>query len=180
MAQYSTHYGAMVEPIINYGFLLHAPIAIISDTWWAELQIAQNNALRLLTGCHAAASLDHLHQECKILPVRKHIDMLAKQFLANAMQPHHPLHAIVTASPTARPNMKPSLQTKYGQSLTPYLRDGVVKHASYKKVLSAIHTADTGAAMDHYAPNKVLGTKPPRVSKQDSTFTRQHRTTQIE
>jgi hypothetical protein len=32
-------YHAMVEPIINYGFPLYAPI--ISDTWWSKLQIEQ-------------------------------------------------------------------------------------------------------------------------------------------
>jgi hypothetical protein len=108
-------YCAMVEPIINYGFPLYAPF--ISDTWWSKLQIKQKKSLRLVTGCHAATSLDHFHQECKILPVRKHIDMLAKQFLANAMQPHPPSYAIVTAPPAPCPNMKPSLQTKYGGSL---------------------------------------------------------------
>jgi hypothetical protein len=144
-------YRAMVEPIITYGFPLYAPI--ISDTWWSKLQIEQNKDLHPVTGCHAATSSDHLHQQCKILPVCKHIDMLAKQFLANAMQPHHPTHAIITAPPAPCPNMKPSLQTKYGGSLTPYLSDGMVMQTSYKKVLSAIHMADTSAAIDQYAPN---------------------------
>jgi hypothetical protein len=159
----------MVEPIINFSFLIYS--SIISETWWKKLQTAENKPLRMVTGCHASTPINYLHQECKIIPVKEHVEMLSKQFLANAMQPHHPSHNIVMAPPAARPQMKPSLQTKYGKSLTPYLRDGVVTHTSYKKVLSAIHMSDTEAAIAKFAPSKVIDIK------QEQTLSRQHRTT---
>jgi hypothetical protein len=80
-------YRATVEPVIGYLNPIFKPI--ISKTWIAKLQFAQNKALRHVTGCHAVTSMDHLHQECKLMPVDQHLDLLATRVLANALQPHH-------------------------------------------------------------------------------------------
>lgn len=101
------------------------------------------------------------------MPVRCHLDMLATQFLANAMQPHHPSHAIVTAPPGPHAHLKPSLQSKFGTSLEPYLTDGVILPINYKKVENALHTSAVKSAIDAQAPNRVLGTKPHEVSTQE-------------
>jgi hypothetical protein len=156
---------------------LHPNLVRWLATYLRGQLFAQNNAFRTVTGCHAAASHDHLHQECKLIPVREHLELLSTQFLANAMQPHHPSHAIVTASPAPRPNIKPSLQTKYGAALTPYLSDGVIFPSNYKKVLSALHTSATKAAIESLQPNRVLGTRPPEISPDEEKLPRTVRTT---
>jgi hypothetical protein len=61
---------------------------------------------------------DHLHHECKIMPIKPYLELQATKFLANAMQTSHPSHQIVTEPPAARPHLKPTLQTKYGAALT--------------------------------------------------------------
>jgi hypothetical protein len=169
-------YKSTVMPVISYLVPLWKPV--ISKTWIVKLPVAQNEALRTIMGCHAAASMDHLHQECKLQPVDNHLDLLTTQFLANAVQPHHPSHEIVTAPPAPRPNMKPSLQTCYGASLTPYFNDdGVVAPTNYKKVLSALHMSVTKKSIEIIKPNRVLGTRPPEFSPQEKLLPRLHRTT---
>jgi hypothetical protein len=159
-------YKATIMPVISYLALLWKPV--ISKTWIDKIQVAQNNALHTVNGCHAAASMDHLHQECKLQPVDNHLDLLATQFLENAMQPHHPSHEIVIAPPAPRPNMKPSLQTRFSSSLTPFLNDdGVVAPVSYKKVLSALRTSATQKSIASLKHNRDLGTRPPAVSSQE-------------
>jgi hypothetical protein len=71
-------YRPTVEAVIGYLNPIIKPI--VSKTWIAKLQAAQNQALRHVTGCHAATSMDHLHQECKLMPVDQHLDSLATQF----------------------------------------------------------------------------------------------------
>jgi hypothetical protein len=95
----------------------------------------------------------HLHQEAKIMPISEHLDLLSTQFLANALQPHHPSHSLVTVPPAPRAHLKPSQQTKYGAAVAPYLNDGVVFPTSYKNVLSALHTSATQSAINRLAGN---------------------------
>ena len=167
---------ATIEPIINYASPLWKPI--VSKSGIERLQSAQNMALRQVTGCHAAASMDHVHQECKLMPVDDHLNLLSCQFLANAMQPSHPSHEIVTAACAPRPNMKPSLQTKYGSALIPYLTDsGVISALNYKKVLAALHTSAVNSAISRLKPNRVLDTAPPEINPEEKQLPRAVRTT---
>jgi hypothetical protein len=106
-------YRALVEPTINYGFALYMPV--VSQTWLSKLRAAQNAVLHTVTRCHAAASEAHLHQECKIMPVKNHLELLCKGLLSNCMQAHHPSLKLVTAPPGPRAHLKPTLQSN-GQS----------------------------------------------------------------
>ena len=51
-----------------------------------RLQLVQNRALSLVTGCHTASSIDHLHAETETLPVGDHLELLSAQFLACAQE----------------------------------------------------------------------------------------------
>lgn len=66
-------YRALIEPVIVYGFALFMPV--VSKTWMLKLQAVHNTALRMVTGCHDAASEAHFHQKCKMLPVKEHLDL---------------------------------------------------------------------------------------------------------
>jgi hypothetical protein len=93
------------------------------------------------------------------------------------MKPDHPSHSIVTEPAAARPNIKPTLRTKFESALDPYLRDGVIHPQSYKKVLSALHTSAVQSAIAKQGPNRVLGMKPPEVSAREKLLPQIHRTT---
>ena len=81
---------SLIRPILDYA----APIVypLYSAASFRHLQLVQNRGLRLVLGCHAAAATDHLHAETQLLPAEQHLRLLATQYLARALQEHHPSH----------------------------------------------------------------------------------------
>jgi hypothetical protein len=61
-------YNYMVKPVFSYGPTIWMPN--ISKTNLDKIQVTQNRGLRIVTGCHQATSIDHLHAKYEILPVR--------------------------------------------------------------------------------------------------------------
>ena len=65
----------LVRPLLDYA----API--VYPSYWSSsiqrLQLVQNRFLRLITGCHTTAAIDHLLSETKILPVEAHLRLLS-------------------------------------------------------------------------------------------------------
>ena len=61
---------SLVRPLLDYAAPVVYPNYSVSSI--RRLQVVQNRSLRLITGCHSAASVDHLHSECGVLPVEKH------------------------------------------------------------------------------------------------------------
>ena len=102
----SITFKALIWSILTYA----APVwsANASPTNLGRLQTIQNSALRIATGCHKRASQGHLHTETKILPIVDSLNLLCRQYLASALCPSHPSHAIVTA-PSGPRNVKHTL-----------------------------------------------------------------------
>ena len=103
--------------------------------------------------------------------------MLCSQFLANALRPLHPSHEVVMHPLPWPRNQKDSLKSKFVEAVSPYLVDGIVPQANYKKVLSDIHTSAVKASIDAIGPNRVLGSIPLAIAKSESCLPRIHRTT---
>ena len=61
-------YKAISQPIIEYASTVWSPI--VSHTNLNKLQITQNSALRLATGCTKDTNIQHLHEETKVLPLK--------------------------------------------------------------------------------------------------------------
>jgi hypothetical protein len=97
-------YRALVESVINYSCAIWFPVCKPSNV--QKLQFVQNAAMGLITGCHKAASEDHLHAETELMPVADHLAMLCTQFLASYMRTAHPLHEVVKLPPGPRCNAK--------------------------------------------------------------------------
>src|SRR5579872_5712541 len=72
-----------------------------------KLQITQNTALRIATGCTADTNTTHLHQETQTLPLKTHLTLHANQLKTKATQ-QHPLHTLLN-QPTPRRKQKVSL-----------------------------------------------------------------------
>ena len=68
-------YKPMGRSIINYATPVWSPN--LRDTNNRSIHYAQNEALRITTGCHKMSSIDHLHTEATILKVREHSELLA-------------------------------------------------------------------------------------------------------
>ena len=100
-------YKAIIRTVLEYAAPIWSPI--ISETSWKKLQVVQNHALRIITGCLTKSSETHLHRETKVLPIKPHSTMITKQYLASCFSSTHPgnKHLALPAPPR---NLKPSMQ----------------------------------------------------------------------
>jgi hypothetical protein len=138
--------------------------------------------MRLITGCHKARDIDHLHTETKLMPVAAHLNVLCTQFLSSCLRPSHPSHGVVKLPPGPRRNakgrpLKETLSSKFLGALSPYLQDGIVTELSYKHTKDSIHTSDVSAVIASASQNKFLGTRPPVIHPSERTLPRAYQTT---
>ena len=93
-------YKQYVRPVMEYACPVWTPgLALMHHS---TLQKTQNAALRIATGCTRSTPVQHLHNECKVLPLRQHMDMRDAQLLAKAKDPAHACHSLLTFRVTAR------------------------------------------------------------------------------
>ena len=167
-------YKATGRSILNYAAPIWTPY--ISPTNWNELEIAQNTALRLSTGCVKMSDISHLHHETKILPVKPHSEMLTKQYLLSMHQEEHPNHHQVHQSRPPRDirnsihNYSPFVKHYTGQRLQ-------ISKEEYKRQNKKIHSDTVNATIGDYPPNKVLETIPPEINQNEKLLPRTTRTT---
>ena len=163
-------YKALVRSLMTYA----APVWYPNASNVRRLQTIQNSALRVVTGCHAAASAEHVHMECKMLPVAESLAMACSQFLAGALVPSHPSHGIVTLESGPRP-MKNTLQSVFLPSIAHLLHHGSTPPGELGHVLSAIHSETVLRHLETVGPNRVLNEPAPEVSEAELGLPRAYR-----
>ena len=150
-------YRAIGKPVLEYGAQVWSPT--ISETSRNRLEVVERAALRTATGCHLMTSIDHLHQETRILPVRKHTAMISQQFLAACMQADHPGHRLFDRVAPPR-DMKGNIIDAYPDELREQANPPLTA-GECRKLQNVIHTRAVQEAIDSYGVNPVLGRKPP-------------------
>ncbi len=167
-------YKAIGRSLINYGCPIWTPA--ICNSAWDQLQVAQNTALRTALGCHLMTKEDHLHEESKIMPVRDHCEMLAKQYLLATQVNNHPTPVNLSSPPPPR-TMKRTLKTKFGKEVKNLTRGQIIDSERYKLNLKKIHTSSVKNTIKNRKVNQVLKTKPPDVKESEKSLPRQTRST---
>ena len=166
-------YKAISQSVLNYACPIWTPS--VKSSTWNSLQVAQNSALRIATGCHLMSDIDHLHNETKVMKVQPHCEMLSKQFLLATQRPNHPNKVNLDNPPPAR-HMKDTLVSKYGAEIkaisTPDIPDDL-----YKAKLKTIHTYSVRNSINSMNNNKVLDSVPPEVNKTEQLLPRPTRAT---
>ena len=165
-------YKAIGRSVLNYAAPIWAPLLSTSNR--ERLQRQQNIALRVVTGCHAAASADHLSRETNILPITNHSNMLASQYLAQCLAPSHPCHDLL--EPQYPRTMKHTIFSAYREPV-----DSVRDHlppALYnepKPIMKQLHTNYVEQVVRQLSPNPVLHDQPPSVDPSERQLPRPHR-----
>ena len=129
-----------------------------------KLQTMQNNCLRVVTGCHAAASMEHLHHETQTLPVDDHLQLLSRQFLATSLQRDHPSFDVVS-KPQGPRNLRHTLTSRHLPAVQPFLRGGVMPPERHRETLTDLHTSAVAVAVNSLdaRPNRILNARPPAI-----------------
>ena len=150
-------YKCLLRPLHTYAAPVWFPN--VSDSAVRKLQSTQNSALRIATGSLKMSPIPHLHSETKILPVREHLSLLCKQFLVNALRPHHPSRRVVTDNTNRRPRRTPiryTLQSKYLPSIQYVLTDGLDTVDQYREAITTLHTDCVRSTLASFPDNPVL------------------------
>ena len=132
-------------------------------------------ALRTATGCLRKTDIGHLHTECKLLKVEQHNVLLAKQFYLATKQTNHANFSIPFTPPPRI--MKPSLATKYEDSISHLFTDNVNSSAQHKIGLNTLHTEAVAASIAQAPPNKVILRAAPEVNAEEKKLPRSSRVT---
>ena len=118
-----------------------------SNTSMEEIQVAQNEVLRISTGAHKMSSIDHLHCEAHMLKVTEHSDLLSELYLVKWLDHENVCH-ITTLDPPPRV-MKHTLYSNYHTTISPLLAD------TTKESLKAVHTAAVSKSRRKQTVNRV-------------------------
>ena len=163
-------YKSTCKSTLEYGSHIWSPA--ISESNWNKLQLVQNQALRISTGCHMMSDIDHLHQESKILPIKEHCKMTAQQYLASCHVPDHPGFKHID-KPNPPRMMKKSI-LNYLEETREFLLPDEHSEITNKQTLKNIHTHSVEKCIESYKHNKVLNAPAPEVNPE---ITKLHRNT---
>ena len=164
-------YKAITRPILEYVSTIWSPLA--SDTNINKLQITQNTALKIATGCTTDTNTQRLHDETHTLPIREHLQLHASQIRQKSQHPTpHPLHHNTT------PRRKK--QTTYNN--TDYTTNidtnpNTIDDAKIKTNMKHIHTTIVSTYLNNRQHNKVTNTIPLTVHHSKTTVPRATRRT---
>ena len=167
-------YKTTVRSKLEYAAPIWTPL--ISDTNWKRLEAVENAALRVATGCHLMASVDHLHVETKVIPIRAHCELLTKQYLLRSHLDTHPGRKHLDRPPPER-MMKADLNTWNDKVAHLIPAGGEFSSADYKAGLKTLHTECVQGALNGYAVNKVLNEPAPPIHKSERELPRSVRST---
>ena len=122
------------------------------------------------------SSIQHLHDECKILPLRRHIRMKSVQQQFTHHIPNHP-GSRLRKRRLAR--TKQSLNSRYQRHIEAF-RDSdsdeeISSRERYKSMMQSIHTNEVKDYMDTCEDNKVLNSPAPEISADEEKLPRKTR-----
>ena len=130
----------------------------------------QNAALRMATGAHKMAGIDHLHSESLTLRVKDHSDIFSVQYHVNCLEEDHVSHGIIIQELRLRP-MKEILHSRHHSTVLPRL--GSNRMESHQN----LHTHAVDSAIQLQGNNRVLKKRPPPISDEEQRLNRRQRCT---
>ena len=158
-------YKALGRSIANYTAPVWSTNA--SESNIGKIQRAQNEALRIITGSHKMSSIDHLHNETKILQVEDHLNLLSAQYMIQCLDRENVCHHI-TKMDLVRWEIKETIFTRHYQTVLANNR---------KNTLQALHTSFVNTAIDTMKDSRVLNNRPPPINDEETLLSRRQRTT---
>ena len=158
-------YKAIGQSVLEYA---NPRSLIIGESNWKRLRVVQNYALKIATGCHKMTHTDHVHTECKMIPIKKHCELITDQFLLSNYRPGHPGNRLIN-NPSPKRRIKPSViyQRDKVSDMLPVNDDKM-----WKVGLKTLHTRAVGRAISSYSNNRVLGGKLPKIHKSERELSR--------
>lgn len=168
-------YKAITRPQIEYASTIWSPI--VSETNMNKLQVTQNTALRIATGCTADTNIHHLHEETEVLPVSYHLKLHASQLKEKTKLPAHPLHSLRTQPDPPRQKKVTIFQNSNNYTTEIKSNTQNIEPETITNNMKQIHTSIVNQYIQSVPDNKIINTKAPKIDKSEESLPRQTRTT---
>ena len=158
-------YKAFIRPALQYASSIWSPLA--SSTSINKLQVMQNAALRIATGCTQDTNIQHMHDETLILTIHEHLQLHASQYKRKTQRPSHKHTAYFNT-----PRLKNTI-FKNGRNTTSIPTDPhTITTTDIKTTMHHIHTSIVSRHLATRGNNKILHTPPPHISSSEETLLR--------
>jgi hypothetical protein len=166
-------YKTITRPVMEYASTIWSPI--IAPTHTNKLQVTQNTALRIATGCTLDTNTSHLHKETQVLPLSEHLKLHGSQLRQKAQHPLHPLHNMTIQTPHIR-NMKQTIfQNTNNYTLNIDMDPGDANAGVITQNLKTIHSEIVLNYTNNQPDNKVLDGPAPDINTIELTLSRSAR-----
>ena len=166
-------YKAITRPVLEYASTIWSPNA--SETNIDKLQIVQNTALRIATGCTHDTNTQHLHDETNVLPIHQHLQLHASQIRQKAQHPTHPLHKLTIDPHTPRLKKQTTFNNiNYTTNIDTH-PDTVTQQISANS--TQIHTSIVQTHLMQRNHNKLIHQHAPKISPSELSLPRETRRT---
>ena len=175
-------YKAITRSVLEYASTIWSPNA--SETNIDKLQIVQNTALRIATGCtHDTntqhphdTNTQHLHDETNVLPIHQHLQLHASQIRQKAQHPTHPLHKLTIHPHTPRLKKQTTFNNiNYTTNIDTHQDTVTQQHISAYS--TQIHTSIVQTHLIQRNHNKLIHQHAPKISSSELSFPRETRRT---
>jgi len=160
--------------ILTYHALHRSVIDYAAPVWAPVINSMIAHALRITTGCHKMSHTDQLHVETKLLPVKYHSELLAKQCWLSCFQTHHPCH--LTALPVPARNMKDTLM-KFNSEVMPVSEEGITDVDTIPVYIRRTLRSQAAVEENMNSEPTVLAASPSDISPVESLLNRSVHTT---
>ena len=167
----TTTYNSYIRSLSTYAAPVWTPN--LKPTNFNRLQIAQNSALRTITGCHRITPILHLHQECQSLTIKDHNHLLTDQYLLSCHDPLHVSHSL-SRPPNPPRQMKHSLFS-FSSNRVNQFSLSLPPNSSLSNSLGSYHTHFVSLAVSSLPSSPVLGAPPPPIHPSEQLLPRHSR-----
>jgi hypothetical protein len=167
-----TTYKTIIRPALENANTIWSPT--VCKTNLEKLQVVQNNALRIATGCTKDTNIQHLHEETLVLPLKEHLQLHASLLKHKSNHSNHPLHTLFKNPKPGRLLRKTIFNNKEG-TIEPRLSLYMSPEDSIKCNLKTIHSTIVFKYTSAFKPNKIINQIAPSISELERTLPRKTR-----
>jgi hypothetical protein len=165
-------YNAITKSQLEYGCSVWGPT--LKQSNMDKLSKIQNQALRIATGSYKSANLQHLHEECSLLPIPNHIKLHTSLFNQRAQLPSHPSHKLTLPNTNAR-HLRQTAFDNVNFTVNITTDTNHPSTETIKANCKTIHSTIVQNYLSSLKPNPIINQIPPPIHNSELSLSRDSR-----
>ena len=166
-------YKTVTRPVLEYASTVWSPM--LSEKQTNRLQIVQNSALRVATGCTADTEITHLHDETNVLPIKDHLRLHSSQLRQQVQHPDHTLHRLTRQPKQKRYKKQTTFDNNNSYTMNLDTNPDQTNDKTIKENMKTIHTRLVDTYLRQKPKNPLLNDNPPDIDQTEEALPRMTR-----